>query len=127
MRAICCALSITLVLATPGSPSARRGQLLPQQPAALVNANVVNVEMGMTPLQALQSATSVAADLLALSSRVGALESGLDADLVVVERNPLEQVRALQDPLLVVSNGRVVVNRLTFARPEVATSGSRGR
>jgi imidazolonepropionase-like amidohydrolase len=67
-------------------------------------------------LQALQSATSVAADLLGMTSRAGAIEPGLEADLVVVERNPLEQVRTLQDPLLVVSNGRVVVNRLSFAR-----------
>jgi imidazolonepropionase-like amidohydrolase len=74
------------------------------------------VEMGMTPLQALQSATSVAADLLGMASRAGAIEPGLDADLIVVERNPLEQVRTLQDPLLIVSNGRVVLNRLTFGR-----------
>ena len=47
----------------------------------------------MTPLQALQTATSVAAELLAINSRVGAIEAGLEADLVVVERNPLEQVR----------------------------------
>jgi imidazolonepropionase-like amidohydrolase len=74
------------------------------------------VEMGMTPLQALQSATSVAADLLGMASRAGAIEPGLDADLIVVERNPLEHVRTLQDPLLIVSNGRVVLNRLTFGR-----------
>ena len=74
------------------------------------------VEMGMTPLQALQSATNVAADLLAITSRVGAIEPGLEADLVIVEHNPLEVVRTLDDPLLIVSNGRVVVNRLTFAR-----------
>jgi imidazolonepropionase-like amidohydrolase len=79
------------------------------------------VEMGMTPLQALQSATSVAADLLGMASRAGAIEPGLDADLVVVERNPLEQVRTLQDPLLIVSNGRVVLNRLTFGRQAPAS------
>jgi imidazolonepropionase-like amidohydrolase len=78
------------------------------------------VELGMTPLQALQSATIVAADLLAATSRVGVVEPGLEADLVVVERNPLEQVRTLHDPLLIVSNGRVVVNRLAFGKPSSA-------
>jgi imidazolonepropionase-like amidohydrolase len=74
------------------------------------------VEIGMTPLQALQSATTVAAELLGLEKRTGAIEAGLEADLLVVERNPLENVRTLQDPLLVVSNGRVAVNRLSFGK-----------
>jgi imidazolonepropionase-like amidohydrolase len=83
------------------------------------------VEMGMPPLQALQSATSGAAEMLALGSRVGAIETGLEADLVVVERNPLQQVSTLDDPLLVVSNGRIAVNRLSFARQTAGTSGGR--
>jgi imidazolonepropionase-like amidohydrolase len=83
------------------------------------------VEMGMPPLQALQAATSGAAEMLSLSSRVGAIETGLEADLLVVERNPLQQVSTLDDPLLVVSNGRVVVNRLSFARQAAGTSGGR--
>jgi imidazolonepropionase-like amidohydrolase len=74
------------------------------------------VEMGMTPLQALQSATTVAAELLSLEKRTGAVETGLDADLLVVERNPLDSVRVLEDPLLVMSNGRVAVNRLNFGK-----------
>jgi imidazolonepropionase-like amidohydrolase len=74
------------------------------------------VEMGMTPLLALQSATTRAAELLNLASRIGAIEPGLEADLLVVERNPLEHVGTLDDPLLVMSNGRIVVNRLSFGR-----------
>ncbi len=85
------------------------------------------VDMGMKPLQALQSATTVAADLLAITSRVGAIEPGLEADLVVVERNPLEQVRTLDDPLLIVSNGRLVVNRLTFGRQAAGSNGGPAR
>jgi imidazolonepropionase-like amidohydrolase len=82
------------------------------------------VDMGMTPLQALRSATTAAAELLALTSHTGALEPGLEADLLVVERNPLEDVRTLDDPLLVMSNGRIVVNRLSFAR-QPGTNGDR--
>ncbi len=74
------------------------------------------VEIGLTPLQALQSATTVAAELLGMEKRTGTIEPGLEADLVVVERNPLESIRTLQDPLLVVSNGRVAVNRLGFGK-----------
>jgi imidazolonepropionase-like amidohydrolase len=85
------------------------------------------VEMGMTPLEALQSATTRAAEMLNLAARTGAVEAGLDADLLVVERNPLEQVSTLDDPLLVVSNGRVVVNRLSFGRGEPGGTGSNAR
>ena len=43
------------------------------------------------------------------------MEPGLEADLVAVEGNPLEDPAALQDVLLVVSNGRVALDRLDFA------------
>ena len=39
------------------------------------------------------------------------MEAGLEADLVVYGRNPLEQPRVLHNPLMVMSNGRVAVNR----------------
>ncbi len=65
------------------------------------------VGIGMSPLQALQSATTVAAELFGVSDRTGRLAPGLEADLVVVERNPLEDVGVMQDVLMVVSDGRV--------------------
>lgn len=73
-------------------------------------------ELGFTRLEALQSATTVAAALLGVSARAGRLAPGLEADLIVVEGNPLEDARALQDALVVVSNGTVAVNRLPFGR-----------
>lgn len=73
------------------------------------------VQIGLSPLEALQSATTVAARLLRLEQKTGALEPGLEADLIAVEGNPLEDPAALQDVLLVVSNGRVAVDRLSFA------------
>jgi imidazolonepropionase-like amidohydrolase len=75
------------------------------------------VEMGFTPLQALQSASIVAAELLRLERTTGALEAGLDADVIAVDGNPLENPAVLQDVLLVVSNGRVALDRLSFAKP----------
>ena len=74
------------------------------------------VELGLTPVEALRSATTVAADLLGLGGRTGAIQAGMEADVIVVERNPLQDVRALADVLVVISNGRVALNRLPFGR-----------
>ena len=65
------------------------------------------VGVGMTPLEALQSATTTAAELFGISDRTGRLLTGMEADLVVVERNPLEDIGNMQDILLVVTDGRV--------------------
>lgn len=75
-------------------------------------------ELGFDPLYALQAATTRGAELLGVADRTGAVREGLDADLLVIDSNPLERVRALQDPLVIVSNGHLVVNRLPFARAE---------
>jgi imidazolonepropionase-like amidohydrolase len=74
------------------------------------------VELGLTPVEALRSATTVAAELLGLGGKTGAIQAGLEADLIVVERNPLQDARALADVLVVISNGRVALNRLPFAK-----------
>lgn len=74
------------------------------------------VTLGMTPLEALQSATVTAAELFRIEKKTGAIEPGLEADLIVVEDNPLEVVRTLQDVLLVMSNGRIAVDRLRFGK-----------
>jgi imidazolonepropionase-like amidohydrolase len=74
------------------------------------------VEMGFTPLEALQSATTVSAEMLRLEKSVGSVEVGYEADLIAVEQNPLERISTLQDPLLVISNGRIGLDRLDFGR-----------
>lgn len=73
-------------------------------------------EAGMTPLEALRAATTSAAELLGLGTQVGQLAAGYEADLILVEGNPLADPRALADVLMVVSNGRVAMNRTPFAR-----------
>jgi imidazolonepropionase-like amidohydrolase len=65
-----------------------------------------------TPLEAIQSATIHNAEMLRLEKPIGVLDAGFDADLVVVQKNPLEDVATVQDPLLVTSNGRIGLNRL---------------
>jgi imidazolonepropionase-like amidohydrolase len=74
------------------------------------------VEMGFTPLEAVQSATIRNAEMLKLEKSIGAIEVGYEADLITVERNPIEQIATLQDPLLVISNGRIGLDRLNFGR-----------
>ena len=74
------------------------------------------IEAGFTPLAALQAATSVNAELLRLDKQVGQVRAGFEADLLVVDANPLDQPRTLLDPLLVLSNGRVGLDRLSFGK-----------
>jgi imidazolonepropionase-like amidohydrolase len=74
------------------------------------------VRLGMTPFEALRSATTVAADLLQVSDRTGRIAAGYEADLVVVAGNPLEDIRHVQDVVLVMSNGVLGMNRLPFGR-----------
>ncbi len=74
------------------------------------------VDMGFTPLQAIQSATIRNAEMLRLDKSIGSIESGYEADLIAVEQNPLEHITTVQDPLLVISNGRIGLDRLDFGR-----------
>ena len=60
---------------------------------------------GMTPLQALQSATTVAADVMGLGYEVGKIEQGYAADFVAVEGNPIEQIELLEAPSAVIKGG----------------------
>jgi imidazolonepropionase-like amidohydrolase len=68
----------------------------------------VMVRFGMDPMQAIRSATSVAAELLGWEDRVGAIAPGRYADLIAVEGDPLEDVDALTDVAVVVKGGQVV-------------------
>ena len=69
------------------------------------------IEFGMTPLEALQAATVTSAEAYGLAGQTGAVEAGLEADLLIFDRNPLEQPTAFHNPLMVMSNGRVGLNR----------------
>jgi imidazolonepropionase-like amidohydrolase len=74
------------------------------------------IESGMSPLAALQAATVNNAAMLRREQHLGQIAAGFEADLLVVERHPLEHVATLQDPLLVMSNGRVGLDRLNFGK-----------
>jgi len=70
--------------------------------------------VGLTPMEILLISTANAAEACQLSDVVGTLEAGKLADILVVEGNPLEELEVLDDTLLVLRNGTMVVDN----RPE---------
>ena len=70
------------------------------------------VEAGMTPLQALRSTTIETARLLEAEDEIGSLEQGKYADIVAVDRDPTQDIRALRNILLVMKGGKVYRNNL---------------
>lgn len=72
--------------------------------------------MGMTNFEAIQAATVVAAELLGIQNKTGRIAPGFEADIVVIPGNPLEDIRSLQDALIVMSNGQLALKRLPFAK-----------
>ncbi len=65
------------------------------------------VRYGMTPMQAIQAATRNGADALGLKDKTGALATGLAADIIAVKRDPLADIRALEQVDFVMKGGRV--------------------
>ncbi len=66
------------------------------------------VKYGLTPMQAIQSATTWAADVMSWSDRVGSVDAGKFADLIAVNGNPLDDVTILEHVLFVMKGGHVV-------------------
>jgi imidazolonepropionase-like amidohydrolase len=76
------------------------------------------VRVGFTPMEALCAATSVAARALRREDRIGSIEAGKAADLLLFDGDPLTDIAQLQDPAriaLVIKNGKPVAG--SFYRP----------
>jgi imidazolonepropionase-like amidohydrolase len=113
------ALGIPIVTGTDNDYAPNRTERIAEEVGRLADA-------GLTPMEAIRAATTVAAQLLRIEDHTGAVRVGLEADLIVVPDNPLDDLRTLQDVLVVVSNGRVALNRLPFGRtPGSATPRAR--
>jgi imidazolonepropionase-like amidohydrolase len=65
------------------------------------------VQGGLTPMQALQTATITAARAMQAAQRAGSLDPGKQADLVLIDGNPLQQIRDIRRVQLVVKAGQV--------------------
>lgn len=68
---------------------------------------------GMTPMQAIQSATINASDLLGWQNRIGTISVGKLADIVAVTGNPLENIKLLENVQFVMKGGTVYKNLIT--------------
>ena len=70
------------------------------------------VEFGMTPMQAIQSATARAADLLDRKGKIGVIAPGAWADLIAVSGDPLADIKVLGAVGFVMKEGKVFKNEL---------------
>jgi imidazolonepropionase-like amidohydrolase len=73
------------------------------------------VEAGMTPMQAIVAGTQMGARCMGLGEDVGILKAGMFADLLVVDGNPLDDVRILQDRAklrLIMKDGEIIKDTL---------------
>jgi imidazolonepropionase-like amidohydrolase len=74
------------------------------------------VEFGMTPMEAIKSATSRAAELLDMKGRLGVIAPGAYADVVAVSGDPLANVKILENVGFVMKDGKVFRNDLGSGR-----------
>jgi len=65
------------------------------------------VRAGMPPMEAIQSATSVAADFLDIADTHGRLQAGKQADIIAVSGNPLDDISLLEDVSFVMKGGKI--------------------
>jgi imidazolonepropionase-like amidohydrolase len=65
------------------------------------------VRYGMSPMQAIQAATSSAADLLGHANELGSIKSGKYADIIAVSGDPLENISVLENVQFVMKDGKI--------------------
>jgi len=71
------------------------------------------VKFGLTPMQAIQAATTSAADLLGWTQKVGSVTAGKLADIIAVSSDPLQNITVLENVQFVMKGGVVYKNLLT--------------
>ena len=70
------------------------------------------VKYGMSPAQAIQTATTVAAEMMGWQDRIGSIEKGKFADIIAVTGNPLSDITELERVKFVMKGGQVIRNDL---------------
>jgi len=66
------------------------------------------VKTGFSPAEVLQLATLTSAEWLGISQKVGVIDEGMIADLIIVEANPLEDIRNTEKIQFVIQNGNII-------------------
>ena len=74
----------------------------------------LNAVGGGATLGALFRATRCCCELLQLQDKTGRIKEAFEADMILVPANPLQDITALQDVVLVMSNGQVALKRIPF-------------
>ena len=77
-------------------------------PEIVVRECTTLVEIGMTPMEAIQAGTRVNAEMLGWDDRLGTLEVGKLADIIAIKGNPLDNIDALKDVSFVMLGGRII-------------------
>jgi imidazolonepropionase-like amidohydrolase len=75
---------------------------------SLLRSIEMYVEAGMTPMQAIESATRIPAESMGLAKDTGTIEPGKRADLIVLDADPLAQISNIRKLRWVIANGRVL-------------------
>ncbi|MFT6005856.1 MAG: imidazolonepropionase-like amidohydrolase [Pseudoalteromonas tetraodonis] len=81
-------------------------------PTVYVRELATLIEAGMTPMESIQAATSVPAEMLLQSANIGAIQVGRKADIIAVKGDPLTDISRLEKVSFVMSNGELVKNDL---------------
>jgi imidazolonepropionase-like amidohydrolase len=81
---------------------------LDDDPDFLPNEFSAMVKGGLTPIEALQTATTHAAELLGLSGEIGSLEQGKAADIIAVSGDPTKDIHAMQTVVFVMKAGKIL-------------------
>ena len=69
-------------------------------------------------METIIAATRTGAEILGMEDKLGTIEEGKLADLIVVEENPLEKLETLGEPVLVMVDGRIIKNQLPSSGKE---------
>jgi imidazolonepropionase-like amidohydrolase len=70
------------------------------------------VKNGYTPMEAIVAATKTGSEVLDIASRLGTIEKGKVADLVVVDGDPVKDIKNLRNVRIVIQAGKIVKNEL---------------
>jgi imidazolonepropionase-like amidohydrolase len=73
------------------------------------------VQLGLTPVQALQAGTANAAELMGWSDRIGAIRPGLFADIVAVQGDPINDIQSLEHVQFVMKGGVIYKDEISHS------------
>ncbi len=104
-------LCLELDIPVCASTDSGTGPLCPLGPSTAQEL-AIYVEYGMTPMQALRSANKTAAEMLRLENEIGMIEVGKCADLLLLDKNPLDDIHNLETLQCTYHNGVLVYQKI---------------